>query len=49
MFFLEPFYQNNGWNGVLNATKVALMLCIMLVAIYQSLSLKDKNTTPQAA
>lgn len=35
VFFLEPFYQNWGWQGVLGATRIALATCILLVVLYQ--------------
>lgn len=45
VFFLEPFYQAWGWQGILGATRIALALCILLVIIYQWLSMyKDKHS-----
>ncbi|CAM2904731.1 MFS transporter [Vibrio mytili] len=38
VFFLEPFYQGWGWQGILDATRIALALCILLVIIYQCVS-----------
>lgn len=45
VFFLEPFYQAWGWQGIMGATRIALALCILLVIIYQWLSMyKDKHS-----
>lgn len=35
VFFLEPFYEALGWQGILNGTRIALGLCIVCVVIYQ--------------
>jgi len=35
VFYLEPFYQHWGWQGILGATKIALSVCILLAALYQ--------------
>jgi YNFM family putative membrane transporter len=32
-FFLEPFYQNWGWAGIVAGTSIALVACLVLVAI----------------
>ncbi len=45
VFFLEPFYQSWGWQGVLGATRIALALCILLVVLYQWVSMyKNRHT-----
>ena len=35
VFYLEPFYQYWGWQGILGATRVALGACILLTVLYQ--------------
>ncbi|MCW8996974.1 MAG: MFS transporter [Psychromonas sp.] len=35
VFFLDPFYQNWGWQGVITSTSIALLFCLALLAIYQ--------------
>lgn len=35
VFFLEPFYQSWGWQGVIASTSCTLLLCLGLLAIYQ--------------
>lgn len=45
VFFLEPFYQSWGWQGILIATRIALAMCILLVIIYQWIKLyKDSHS-----
>ncbi|MFM2479802.1 MFS transporter [Celerinatantimonas sp. YJH-8] len=34
VFFLEPFYQEFGWQGILDGTRIALGLCLVCVVIY---------------
>lgn len=43
VFFLEPFYQAWGWQGILGATRIALALCILLVIIYQWIKIYKDN------
>lgn len=43
VFFLEPFYQAWGWQGILGATRIALAVCILLVIIYQWVSAHKDN------
>lgn len=45
VFFLEPFYQSWGWQGVLGATRIALALCILLVVLFQWVSLYKYRQT----
>jgi YNFM family putative membrane transporter len=35
VFYIDPFFQSWGWQGVLGATSIALMLCLLLISIYQ--------------
>tara|TARA_R110001583_G_scaffold22377_7_gene84011 strand:+ start:8920 stop:10122 length:1203 start_codon:yes stop_codon:yes gene_type:complete len=35
VFYIDPFFQNWGWQGVLGSTSMALILCLVLVSIYQ--------------
>ena len=35
VFFIAPFYNNWGWQGVIGSTSIALILCLGLLAIYQ--------------
>ncbi len=35
VFFIDPFYQHWGWPGVIASTTIALVICLVLVAIYQ--------------
>ncbi|WP_413698903.1 MFS transporter [Psychromonas sp. KJ10-10] len=34
-FYIDPFYQRWGWQGVLGCTSMALIICLTLVSIYQ--------------
>lgn len=43
VFFLEPFYQSMGWQGVLGATRMALALCIVCVLLYQWVGAHSKG------
>ncbi|MEX3070565.1 MFS transporter [Vibrio alginolyticus] len=43
VFFLEPFYQAWGWQGILIATRIALAMCILLVIIYQWIKIYKDN------
>lgn len=35
VFFIAPFYNRWGWQGVTASTTIALVLCLVLIAIYQ--------------
>jgi len=35
IFFIAPFYERWGWQGVLTSTSSALVICLGLIAIYQ--------------
>ena len=35
VFFVAPFYENWGWQGVIASTSIALVICLGLLAIYQ--------------
>lgn len=35
VFFIDPFYQQWGWQGVLVSTSIALVTCLLLLVIYQ--------------
>ena len=35
IFFIAPFYEHWGWQGVITSTSSALVICLGLVAIYQ--------------
>jgi len=35
VFFIEPFYQRWGWQGVLGSSSIALIICLLLLSIYQ--------------
>ena len=35
VFFIAPFYDKWGWQGVIGSTSIALLLCLGLVAFYQ--------------
>lgn len=43
VFFLEPFYQSMGWQGVLGATRMALAICIICVLLYQWFGAHSKS------
>jgi len=36
VFFVAPFYDNWGWQGVIASTSLALIICLGLLAIYQA-------------
>jgi YNFM family putative membrane transporter len=44
VFYIDPFFQNWGWQGVLGATSMALMLCLGLITIYQIRSHHKQKT-----
>ena len=49
VFFMAPFYQNWGWQGVVTSTSIALFLCLGLIAIYQiRFTVHHKMLTPPA-
>ena len=35
VFFIAPFYERWGWQGVLASTSIALIICLALIALYQ--------------
>lgn len=35
VFFIAPFYNKWGWQGVIGSTSMALITCLVLIAIYQ--------------
>ncbi|MEL0658524.1 MFS transporter [Psychromonas arctica] len=35
VFFIAPFYERWGWQGVLTSTSIALIICLALLALYQ--------------
>lgn len=35
VFFIAPFYERWGWQGVLGSTSFALVICLALLAVYQ--------------
>ncbi len=43
VFVLQPFYKQWGWSGVLEVTRVALAACILLIVIYQLISLQSEK------
>ena len=49
VFFLEPFYQRWGWQGVIASTSMALLLCLGLLAIYKRRFDGHQNTQLQTA
>ena len=49
VFFIDPFYQSMGWQGVLACTSAALVLCLGLVAIYQLRFGEHKKILPALA
>jgi len=47
IFFIAPFYENWGWQGVIGSTSFALVICLVLLAIYQmKYSVHHKSITP---
>jgi len=47
VFFVEPFYKLWGWQGVIASTSIALILCLLLLAIYQvKYTVQHKHITP---
>ncbi|TEW52449.1 MFS transporter [Psychromonas algicola] len=47
VFFVAPFYENWGWQGVIASTSIALIVCLGLLAIYQvKFTLHHKHVTP---
>ena len=47
VFFIDPFYQRWGWQGVITCTSIALVLCLGLIAIYHiKFSEHQKPITP---
>jgi YNFM family putative membrane transporter len=36
VFFIAPFYDRWGWQGVIGSTSIALIICLGLLAIYQA-------------
>lgn len=43
VFVLEPFYQTWGWQGMLLATKIALVYCVGLVVCYRYIKKRQYN------
>jgi len=47
VFFIAPFYEHWGWQGVLSSTSIALIICLVLLTIYQlKLTVESKPITP---
>lgn len=47
VFFIAPFYDLWGWQGVIGSTTIAFVLCLVLLAIYQvKYSVHHKSITP---
>ena len=47
VFFIAPFYVHWGWQGVITSTSIALIICLVLVAIYQvKFTVNHKHITP---
>ena len=36
VFFLDPFYQRWGWQGIIASTSIALIICLLLMAVYRA-------------
>jgi MFS transporter, YNFM family, putative membrane transport protein len=46
VFFIAPFYERWGWQGVLGSTSLALVICLALLAVYQlKYTLRHKQIT----
>ena len=49
VFFIAPFYNSWGWQGVIASTSIALVLCLGLLALYQmKYTVSHKHITPTA-
>ena len=49
VFFIAPFYERWGWQGVIGSTSAALIICLGLVVIYQiKFTTPHKLATPSA-
>lgn len=47
VFFIAPFYERWGWQGVLASTSIALVICLALLALYQiKYTVHNKQITP---
>jgi len=44
VFFIAPFYERWGWQGVISSTSIAFIICLGLVAIYQVKLTAHHNT-----
>ncbi|SHO57405.1 MFS transporter [Vibrio quintilis] len=44
VFALEPFYQVWGWQGILGCTRIALVLCILWVLLYQMVDREKRKS-----